>query len=417
MFRTAELLVVGSEFFHRDKQDTNSFYLAEQLEARGVRVTMKRTVSDHLPTLAAAFRQAAERVDLVISTGGLGPTEDDRTRDAVAHAFEQGLTLRLEALEDIEERFRRRGREMTPNNERQAIIPERFSVLPNPNGTAPGFYQDRGDTVVLVLPGPPSEMSSMYATFCGMFDDRFPVRESSIVTQTLRVSGLGESDMDYRISDLYRDSEDPEVIINFSLEDLEIRLVSRRTVRAEAEDAVARLSQTIEARLEGHLFARDGARLNRVVVGSLAQSGCTVATAESVTGGMVSAALTAVPGAGEVTPGSVVVYCEDQKVHRLGVDRQAIEMHGVVSAEVARQMALGVKKLFDTDYGLSLTGYAGPDGGTSTEPIGTVYVGCATRRGVVVERLCLPGDREQVRRRAVQGALFLLWRTLTAADR
>lgn len=412
MFKTAQILVVGSEFFSRDKIDTNSIWLTEQLERRGVRVLSKCVVADELTELTCVIRRGLEAVDLVISTGGLGPTEDDRTREAAAKAFEGALVHSPELEEQIRERFVRRGIQMTDNNRRQAYLPDGGVGLPNPNGSAPGFFcfSERGRFVA--FPGPPLEMQAMFSSFVERHEDLFPTDSQIVVRQTLRVTGIGESEMDGRIADLYKDLENPEVTINFTPHDLEIHL----TAKAESEEAASRLNSSladsIAQRLEGHLFSTEDQSLAEVVVEMLGRVGMNLAVAESVTGGYFAHKICSVSGASQVFAGSVVAYTEACKQQVLGVRREAIESCGVVSEEVAREMVEGVSRVTGASVALSCTGFAGPDGGTEREPVGTVYVAFKTPEGTTVKRLSLPGTRNLLRARATQSMLFLLFKYL-----
>lgn len=416
MFLTAEIIVVGSEFFTRFKKDSNSIWLAEQLERRGVRVMAKRVVADDLAALAAAYRGAASRVDLVISTGGLGPTEDDRTREAIALACETKLVLRPELVEQIAARFALRGRAMSPNNERQALIPEGAEVLENPHGTAPGFYLCLGQAYLVALPGPPREMMALYQDFTKRCEHAYPTGTVLTATRILKVTGLGESDMDERISELYKDVINPEVTINFTPCDLEIHL----TARAESVEATEALLEPMVAqmseRLEAHLFSAQGESLAEVVSRMARERGITLALAESLTGGLAAHRLASIPGASEIFPGGIVAYTAEAKQNLLAVNADTIERFSVVSEQVALEMAGGVQKLFRSDIGLSCTGYAGPGGGTEKDPVGTAYLGLCWGGRRLTRRVSVPGDRDLVRSRIVQAMLYWLFTEFRAAD-
>ncbi len=409
MFNTAEILVVGSEFFSPLKLDSNSYWLTEQLEGRGVRVQAKRVLADDLSVLTAAFQQAMASVDLVVATGGLGPTLDDRTRDAVAAAFGVDLCLDQAIVDDIAAKFERRGRAMTDNNRRQALIPAGFKVLANPGGTAPGFYHVCDGPTVLLLPGPPREMQGMFEVFVQRCAQHFPERSGKLCTRVLKVSGLGESDMDSRIQDLYGDRDNPEVTINFTPDDLEIHLKGRGDTEESATSLVEDLSEKIRERLEGYLFSEQGESLAQVVSRLLQAQGLTVATAESVTGGLVAHRLSSIPGASQRLKGGVVAYTEENKVRHLSVPEELLRACSAVSPGVALKMAEAVRRDWGADLGVSTTGYAGPGGGTPEEPVGTIYVALATAHGSEVSRLEFPGDRDLVCKRGAQAALFKLW--------
>lgn len=410
MFKTAEIIVVGSEFFTRFKPDSNSLWLTEQLEKRGVRVLAKRTVADDLGAMTAAYREAADGVDLVISTGGLGPTADDRTREAVAAAFGLPLRRHQEIVDDIAAKFALRGRVMSENNEQQADIPEGATVLANPNGTAPGFFL-RGDrATLLILPGPPREMSHLYNVFADLREEEFPVGETVTAGRILKVTGLGESDMDRRIVDLYRDLSNPEVTINFTPNDLEIHLTARAATAEMAGEMLDPLVARMVERLEGFLFSTEGLTLAEVVSRRLRDKGLTVAFAESVTGGLAAHRLASIAGASDLLAGSLVTYTEKAKQSLLGVRAETLAEHSAVSEQVAAEMAEGAYRAFGADLSMACTGYAGPTGGTERDPAGTAYLALYRDGAVRHLRVSVPGDRNMVRTRVVQAMLFWLYR-------
>jgi nicotinamide-nucleotide amidase len=410
MFKTAEIIVVGSEFFTRFKPDSNSVWLTEQLERRGIRVLAKRIVADDLEALTAAYKEATARVDLVISTGGLGPTEDDRTRDAVAAACGLELRFHQEIVDDIVAKFALRGRIMGANNERQAYIPQGADLLNNPNGTAPGFFLRVWESMLVVLPGPPREMSHLYEQFAERAQSLYPVDNVVIASRILKVAGLGESDMDRRIADLYRNLSNPEVTINFTPSDLEIHLTARAGSSEQAEALLDPLVAQMEQRLEGFLFSNQGATLAEVVSNRLRDLGLTVALAESLTGGMVAHRLASIAGASDVLAGGIVAYSEAAKHTLLGVEESTLKEHSAVSEAVALEMAQGVCRRFGTRLGLSCTGYAGPTGGNESDPVGTAYIGLCHDGATSCLRVCVPGDRNLVRTRVAQAMLFRLFR-------
>ena len=297
MFKTAQIVVVGSEFFSRDKRDTNSIWLTEELEKRGVRVLSKTVAADELATLQQTIIQAMQSVDLVLTTGGLGPTEDDRTREASALALGVELEFHQYIVDELKARYAKRGRTMAENNRRQAYVPEGGAVLPNETGTAPGFCCTGDGSSLVVLPGPPREMKAMFAHFLDQYEASFPKDQMVTAVRTLRVTGLGESDMDRKIADLYKDVSNPEVTINFTPNDLEIHLTSKAQDLKSAEEAMKPMIEAIKERLEGYLFSDDDQSLAEVVVNLLKSKKLTLSIAESVTGGHVAHMICSVPGA------------------------------------------------------------------------------------------------------------------------
>lgn len=403
---------MGSEFFSRSKPDSNSVWLTEQLEYRGVRVLAKHIVADDVVGMAAILEQALHRVDLVVTTGGLGPTDDDRTRQAVAKACGCQLVFHQDIVDDIAEKFKKRGRTMPPNNEQQAYIPESARVIANPSGTAPGFWLSSHSGHLLVLPGPPSEMSELYGDFCKLAEDLFPTDSVVVRGRVLKVAGLGESDMDSRIVDLYQGRQNPELTINFSASDIEIHLTARAGSPQAADALLDPLVSQIAQRLGVHLFSTHGETLAQVVIARLKEFSLTVATAESLTAGMVCDRLASVPGASQVLLGGVVAYSPRAKQSLLDVDPATIERDSVVSASVAEEMAHGVWALLGSDIGLSCTGWAGPEGGTLSDPIGTAYLGLCYRGTTSSMRVSVPGDRERIRERVAQIMMFWLYEKL-----
>lgn len=412
MFRTAQIIVVGSEFFSRDKRDSNSIWLTEELEKLGVRVLSKSVVADELQTLTRVIKQGLDSADLVISTGGLGPTEDDRTREAISLALGVDLVYQPEIAEELERRFARRGRSMAENNRRQAFIPQGAWVLANETGTAPGFLARGGSSSFLALPGPPREMMGMFHDFAKHFAEKFDTGQTVLARRTLRVAGLGESDMDRMISDLYKDLSNPEVTINFTPKDLEIHITAKAPSLEAGQAMMLPLIEDIEQRLEGYLFSVHDEGLAEVVVEQLAQRGLTLSAAESLTGGHFAHQLCSVPGASAVFEGSIVSYTNACKEKLLGVRPETLQRWSAVSEQVAREMVEGLKERTGASLCLACTGYAGPGGGTEKDPVGTVYVAFASPEKTSVKVLSLPGSRNLVRARTSQAMLFMLFRYL-----
>lgn len=408
---TAEIIAVGSELLTPFRTDTNSLWLTERLNTVGVEVKLKTIVGDDDARLEETIRDALKRSGIVILTGGLGPTEDDITRKIAARALGRRLQLDERVLEEIRARFLHWGRKMPEINARQAMVIEGAEVLPNPNGSAPGMCLEHDGRVVALLPGPPREMKPM-------FDDYVLPKLSEragdvrVVRRVLRVAGLGESAVDERIAPVYTQYKNPQTTILFTNSDIEIHLTAQAKTEAEAELLLDGLAGQIEERLGDSVFAFRGEKMEEVVGLRLAVAGFTLATAESCTGGLVAHRLTEVPGSSTYFMEGAVTYSNEAKTRVLGVPAGLIEAHGAVSAEVAEAMAVGVKRRAGTDFGLSVTGIAGPGGGTAEKPVGLVYVALADDAHTEHKRLMLPGDRYLIRWRASQFALDLLRRRL-----
>ena len=408
---TAEIIAVGSELLTPFRTDTNSLWLTDRLNSVGVEVRLKTIVGDDDARLEETIRDAMKRSSVVVITGGLGPTEDDITRKIAARALSRRLLLDDEVLEEIKAKFLHWGRKMPDINARQAMVIEGAEVLPNPNGTAPGMYVEHDSRVVVLLPGPPREMKPMFETHVlAKLSER--AGGLRVARRVLRVAGMGESAVDERIAPVYTQYKNPQTTILFNSTEIEIHLTAQGKSEQEAELLLDGLSGQIEDRLGHAVFAFRGETMEEVVGLRLAVGGFTLAVAESCTGGLVAHRLTEVPGSSAYFTEGVVTYSNDSKTRLLGVPAKVIEEYGAVSAEVAEEMAEGVKVRAETDFGLAVTGIAGPGGGTTEKPVGLVYIALADDAHTEHRRIMLPGDRHLIRQRASQFALDLLRRRL-----
>jgi len=412
----AEIIAVGSEMLTSQRIDTNSLFLTDQLNSLGVEVRRKLIVGDDRAVLTAAIRQALAQAEIVILTGGLGPTEDDLTREAAAEALERALVFRQDLCDAIEERFRRRQRKMAENNKRQAYVVEGAEVIANPNGTAVGQWIETGERVVMLLPGPPGELKPMFAGECvARLAKKLPAQV--IRTRFYRVTGMTESDLDHLISPVYTKYTNPTTTILASPGDIQVHLRARAASEAEAERLLAEAGDPIQELLGDRIFSCNGDSLEAVIGAMLRERGATVAVAESCTGGMVAERLTAVAGSSDYFLGGFVVYSNGMKEQALGVDPELIARHTAVSGEVAEAMAAQARARTGADYAVSTTGEAGPKTRTGAPP-GTVFVGLAGPEGPPESRrFNLPGDRTRVRMFATQAALDMLRRKLAKAGR
>ncbi|HEY1754007.1 MAG TPA: competence/damage-inducible protein A [Bryobacteraceae bacterium] len=410
--RNAEIIAVGSEMLTSQRLDTNSLFITDQLNALGVEVRRKLIVGDDRAIVSDAVRDALSHANIVIVTGGLGPTEDDLTRESVAQALGRPLFYKQELVDAIEERFRRRGRRMAENNKRQAMLIEGADALDNPNGTAVGQWIDADDDrVVMLLPGPPGELKPMFANECvPRLASRLPPQV--IRARLYRVTGMTESDLDHLIAPVYSKYTNPATTILASPGDIQIHLRSRCDTEEEAERLLAEVGGPIEEVLGDRIFSRNGDSLEAVVGELLRARGATLAVAESCTGGMVAERITSVPGSSQYFNGGFIVYNNRMKENLLGVDPEMIGRCGAVSDEAARAMAQCARSRSGATYAVSTTGEAGPESSTGV-PVGTVYAGLAGPDGVVeARRFNLPGDRNRIRMFATQGALDYLRRRI-----
>jgi nicotinamide-nucleotide amidase len=408
---TAEIIAIGSELLAPDRTDTNSLWLTEKLNSIGIEVKLKTIVGDDDARLEEAIKDATRRSKVVITTGGLGPTEDDITRKVAARALGRRLLLDESILADLRERFRAWGHVMPERNSRQAMVIERAEVLPNPNGSAPGLFVEHEGVAIVLLPGPPREMRPMFENhvqprLVGM------AGSVKVVRRLLRVAGLGESAVDEKIAPIYTQYENPQTTILFNQSEIEIHLTARGRTVGEAEALLDRLSGQLEERLGNAVFSFAGEKMEEVVGLKLTLGGYTLAVAESCTGGLIAQRLTDVPGSSKYFIEGVVAYANDAKTRALGVEPVLLLEHGAVSAPVAEAMAAGIRNRARTDFGLSITGIAGPGGGTEEKPVGLVFIALAGEAHTEHRRMIIPGDRNLIRWRASQAALDLLRRRL-----
>jgi nicotinamide-nucleotide amidase len=405
----AELIAVGCELLTPEKVDTNSAWLVEQLNNVGIAVRLRTIVGDDELPLEEVLRDALRRSDVVISTGGLGPTEDDITRKVFSRVLARPLILDDDILEELRAKFASFGRTMTPNNERQALVLRDAVTLPNPNGTAPGQLVEHAKRLVVLLPGPPREMKPMFTNHVLPRLERLGVARV-IRRRVLRTTGLGESAVDHKIAPIYGRYSNPATTILFGGGEVQIHLTARAEESEAAERLLDELAEQIEDALSPAVFSHRGETLEEVVGLRLTVKGYTIATAESCTGGLIAKRLTDVPGSSAYFLEGAVTYSNEAKMRQLGVPEALIAAHGAVSREVAEAMAVGIKSRSGATIGLSVTGIAGPGGGTDAKPVGLVYVGLADDVQVEVKELKIPGGRVEIRERTASAALELVRR-------
>ena len=402
----AEIIAVGSELLSYQRLDTNSLFLTAQVNNLGVEVLQKAVVGDDRSRLAAAVREALSRSDIVILTGGLGPTEDDLTRDAVADALALDLVYEPSIFQAIQDRFTRTGRKIPEINRRQAYLVRGAEILRNSVGTAPGQWIEHNGKIVLLLPGPPREMKPMVEQHV-LPRLRGRVPELHIRTRWLRVAGMSESGLDELIAPVYKQYENPVTTILAKAGDLEIHLRARSATPEEAESLVGEVAAKIEDVVGGHIYSRNGDPLEKVIGEILRTSNATLAVAESCTGGLLGARITDVPGSSDYFLGGFQVYGKAMKTRLLGLDEAMVNREGVVSEAVAQAMADSARDRTRATFALSVTGEAGPESSSGVE-VGTVWIGLATPGKVEAKRFRFPGNRDLIRGFAVQAALNLL---------
>ena len=403
----AEIIAVGTELLTPRKIDTNSLYLTDQLNALGVEVVRKSIVGDERDRLTETIVGALRRSQIVLVTGGLGPTEDDITRDAAAAALGRQLQFSEQVCEWLVERFKRFGRKMAENNKRQAYILQGAQILQNDWGTAPGQWIEQNGAVLVLLPGPPREMKSLFAARClPKLQERLPAQV--IRARFYRVAGMGESDLDTLIAPVYTRYSNPVTTILAAASDIQIHLRTRCQTGAEAEALLEEVGSQVEALIGDRLYARNGEPLEQIVGQLLLAQGAHLSVAESATGGMLGERITSIAGASSYFAGGFLTYTDAMKIKLLGVPAEMLAEHTAVSEPVAIAMAEGARRNTESEWALSVTGYAGPDG----DQVGLVFIGLAGPKGAEARGLQFPGDRERIRTLATNTALDLLRRRL-----
>jgi len=409
--KTAEIIAIGSELLTPEKTDTNGLWFTERLNEIGVEVKLKTIVGDDESRLEEAIGDAVKRSDIVITTGGLGPTEDDITRQVSARAIGRELIYHNNIEDYLRERFRGWGREMPEINKRQAYAIDGAEILPNPNGSACGMLVDLAGKILAIFPGPPRENQPMF------IDHVLPrLRKLSggllVRKRILRVTGLGESAIDEAIAPIYKEYSDVQTSILFSKSEVEVHLSASSTDEKQASATLDELSGKIQEKLGVAVFASNGETMEQVIAKLLTERGETVSTAESCTGGLIARRLTELGGSSKYFMEGAVTYSNEAKVRTLNVSQETLDKFGAVSSETAEEMARGMRERADTDYAISVTGIAGPDGGSEEKPVGTVWFGLADREKVKTIKVVFPGDRYLIRWRSSQAALDLLRRRL-----
>jgi nicotinamide-nucleotide amidase len=400
-----EIISIGSELTSGRNLDTNSQWLSRRLAEIGIPVGWHTTVADDLEANTDAFRIAAGRAALVLITGGLGPTQDDLTREALAKAASVELAFHQESLDKIAAMFKRFAREMPERNRVQALFPAGAEVIPNDRGTAPGIWMRLGNSHIAAMPGVPSEMHAMYETQVKPRVEKMGLGGGVLVERKLNAFGAGESALEQKLLDLTKRGHVPEVGITVSEASISLRILALAASAAEAETQIAPVEATIRERLGDLIFGAGDEELQDAVLALLAAKRKTLAVAESVTGGMVGEMLTSVPGASAWFLGGVVAYDNRIKVEFLGVPQQLLDEHGAVSTQVAEAMAVGCRTRWRTDLAVSTVGVAGPGTVAPDKPVGTVFVGLAWDGGSAVTPFNWPGTRLEVRRRTAKLAL------------
>jgi nicotinamide-nucleotide amidase len=407
----AWIVAVGSELLTPFRVDTNSLAITERLNAIGIDVRLKTVVGDDVDELASIFERGIGHIDVIICTGGLGPTEDDITRDALTRALKVPIDVDEAIVERIRQRFERRGLTMPDNNRRQGVVPRGATVVENPRGTAPGLWVEREGTIIAVLPGPPREMTPMLEA---LIADRLQPRTggAGLFRRVLKLTGRTESDVDQRAHQVYRRWLSTPIPIATTIlavmGQIELHLTASAASRSEGEAALDAAVQELRDLFGTTIYSVDGRQLEAVIGDLLREKQLTISVAESCSGGLLASRITDVPGSSEYFDRGVVCYSNRAKEEMLGVPPALIAAHGAVSEPVATAMAGGIVERSGSDIGIGITGIAGPGGGTPEKPVGTVAIAVKTPSATQIRMFQFLGGRDMVKFQSAQAAMNML---------
>lgn len=399
----AEIITVGTEILLGDILNTNCRYLSRELAAMGIEMYYQITVGDNEERLLKTLEESLNRSDIVICTGGLGPTEDDITKEVCAKYFGYKLELHKPSLDAMIERFKHMNRVPTKNNEKQAYFPKEAYILKNDNGTAPGCIMEKEGKMIVVLPGPPKEMESMFENYVKPYLSK--LTDDVIESEVLRIIGVGESKVENNILDIIDSQTNPTIATYAKGYECTLRITAKAKSVEEAKELIKPMSDEMKRRFGQSLYATGETSIEEVVAKMLVENNLKIAVAESCTGGMVSASLINYPGISSVFMEGCVTYSNEAKMKSLGVKKETLDVYGAVSDKCAKEMASGVAARYNTNVGIATTGIAGPGGGTDEKPVGLVYFGIYINGKVISKKYVFNGDRQGVRERATRTIL------------
>ena len=399
----AEIISVGTEILLGDILNTNTQFLARELASLGIDVYYQSVVGDNEDRLLKLFEESLNRSDIVITTGGLGPTKDDLTKEVAARYFGQELVLDENSWEKIKSYFEKLGKLPSSNNKKQAYFPKEAIILKNNNGTAPGAILKKDKKIIIVLPGPPKEMESMYHESVKPYLKS--LSEEIMVSKTLKFCGIGESYLEEKLVDLIKKQSNPTIAPYAKESEVSLRITAKAKKYEEAMNLINPMVLEIENRVGKYLYSIDYKNLEDVLVENLIKNNLTISVAESCTGGMVSSTLINYPGVSSVFMEGCVTYSNESKIKSLHVKKETLDKFGAVSKETAMEMAKGIAERYKTNIGISTTGIAGPEGGSDDKPVGLVYFGIYINGKVMYKRYIFNGDRQQIRLRATKTLL------------
>lgn len=406
----AEILAVGTELLLGNIVNTNAQYIAKRLADLGIEVYHQAVIGDNPKRLMDAYTAAFKRADLVITTGGLGPTKDDLTKEVAFDYFGKEAVLHKDILDNIEEYFKKINRNMVESNKKQAYFPMDVLILKNNHGTAPGCIIEEGNKTLIVLPGPPREMKHMFEDYVIPYLMKY--QDGILVSRVLRIIGIGESAAAEMIEDLIDKGKNPTIATYAKESEVTIRITAKANTEEEAEKLIIPVEEEIRKRLGIAVYGEGETQIEEVVGKILVDNKLTISTAESCTGGLLAGKIINYPGISTVFKEGVITYSNESKIKRLKVKKEILDKFGAVSSQVAAEMAEGIAKASGTDIGISTTGIAGPEGGSDEKPVGLVYIGLYIKGEVKTKELHLAGDRQKVRNTAVIRAIEWLRREL-----
>ncbi|MFQ9287603.1 MAG: competence/damage-inducible protein A [Intestinibacter bartlettii] len=399
----AEIITVGTEILLGDILNTNCRYLSRELAAMGIEMYYQITVGDNEERLLKTLEESLNRSDIVICTGGLGPTEDDITKEVCAKYFGYELELHKPSLDAMIERFKHMNRVPTKNNEKQAYFPKEAYILKNDNGTAPGCIMEKEGKMIVVLPGPPKEMEPMFENYVKPYLSK--LTDDVIESEVLRIIGVGESKVENDILDIIDSQTNPTIATYAKGYECTLRITAKAKSVEEAKELIKPMSDEMKRRFGQSLYATGETSIEEVVAKMLVENNLKIAVAESCTGGMVSASLINYPGISSVFMEGCVTYSNEAKMKSLGVKKETLDVYGAVSDNCAKEMASGVAARYNTNVGIATTGIAGPGGGTDEKPVGLVYFGIYINGKVITKKYVFNGDRQGIRERATRTIL------------
>lgn len=404
------ILSVGTEILMGQIVNTNVTFLSQELNNLGYNVLFHFTVGDNPNRLKSIFESALDLSDIIITTGGLGPTQDDLTKEIISKCMCKKLKLHFESLEKIKTFFQKRNKIMTDNNIKQAYIPENGLVLPNDIGTAPGFLIEEKGKIVICLPGPPQEMIPMFSNYVKPYLEK--KNQFIIKSRTIKFFGIGESKLEWTLEDLISQQTNPTLATYANDGELSLRITAKAKSLEEAEKLITPIQQQVSKRLNNFIYSFNNESLEEVVGRILIEKNISISIAESCTGGLLTSKLTSISGISKVLDRTIITYSNRAKIEELGVKKEIIDHYGAVSKETAIAMANGLKNITNSDMCLSITGIAGPSGGTIKKPVGLVYIGVATNKDTFYKKYNLNGNRNKIRNYTTMIALDIIRKTI-----